>query len=182
MWDEMLSEPAPNSQLLGCDHHYLQARAAGFGAQGPPGRSRAELAKSEKLIAAVPAEATQGNNDGEAALRDRPAESAGAGRKCGRKRDEAVALLTQAVAIEDKLAYNEPNDMIFPTRHALGAELLAAGKPAEAEAVFKEDLKCHPEQRLGLLWPEPGARGAKEGRGGSGSRASSSSKPGEGRT
>ena len=34
--------------------------------------------------------------------------------------------------------------MIFPTRHLLGAELLAAGKPAEAEAVFREDLKQHP--------------------------------------
>ena len=60
------------------------------------------------------------------------------------KRTEAIALLTQAVAAEDKLAYNEPSDMIFPTRHLLGAELLGAGKPVEAEAVYREDLKQHP--------------------------------------
>jgi tetratricopeptide (TPR) repeat protein len=34
--------------------------------------------------------------------------------------------------------------MIFPTRHALGAELLAAGKAADAEAVYREDLKWNP--------------------------------------
>jgi predicted Zn-dependent protease len=33
--------------------------------------------------------------------------------------------------------------MLFPARHLLGAELLAAGKPADAEAVFREDLKRH---------------------------------------
>ena len=88
--------------------------------------------------------ATQGNNAakplydiGELKAQARVASAQG-------KRDEAVSLLTKAVAIEDKLAYNEPNDMIFPTRHALGAELLAAGKPVEAEAVFRADLKYHP--------------------------------------
>ena len=34
--------------------------------------------------------------------------------------------------------------MLFPTRHLLGAELLAAGKASEAEAVYREDLKRHP--------------------------------------
>ena len=62
----------------------------------------------------------------------------------GGSRDEAIRLLTQAVAGEDKLAYNEPSDMIFPTRHLLGAELLAAGRPVEAEGVYREDLKRHP--------------------------------------
>ena len=61
------------------------------------------------------------------------------------KRDEAIRLLTDAVSAEDKLAYNEPSDMIFATRHLLGAELLAVGKPAEAEAVYREDLKQHPK-------------------------------------
>jgi predicted Zn-dependent protease len=58
--------------------------------------------------------------------------------------DEAIALLSEAVGLEDKLAYNKPNDIIFPTHHLLGAELLGAGKPVDAEAVFREDLKRHP--------------------------------------
>ena len=144
MWDEMLGEPAPNPKLAGATIHYLQARAEALAGKGRLDEAGAELAKSEKLIAAVPAEATQGNNAakplyeiGELKAQARVASAQG-------KRDEAVALLTKAVAIEDKLAYNEPNDMIFPTRHALGAELLAAGRPVEAEAVFKADLKYHP--------------------------------------
>jgi tetratricopeptide (TPR) repeat protein len=144
MWDEILSEPAPNPKLTGATIHYLQARAEALAGKGRLDEAAAELAKSEKLIAAVPAEATQGNNAakplydiGELKAQARVASAQG-------KRDEAVSLLTKAVAIEDKLAYNEPNDMIFPTRHALGAELLAAGKPVEAEAVFRADLKYHP--------------------------------------
>jgi tetratricopeptide (TPR) repeat protein len=57
---------------------------------------------------------------------------------------DLLRLLTNAVGLEDNLAYNEPNDMIYPTRHLLGAELLAIGKPAEAEEVYREDLKRHP--------------------------------------
>jgi len=67
------------------------------------------------------------------------------------KREEAIALLTQAVALDDKLSYGEPRDMIFPTRHALGAELLAAGKGAEAEAVYREDLKWNPNNGWAYL-------------------------------
>jgi tetratricopeptide (TPR) repeat protein len=144
MWDEMLGEPAPNPQLTGATIHYLQARAEALVGKGRLDEAAAEVAESQKLIAVVPAEATQGNNAakplydiGELKAQARVASAQG-------KRDEAVSLLTKAVAIEDKLAYNEPNDMIFPTRHALGAELLAAGKPADAEAVFRADLKYHP--------------------------------------
>jgi tetratricopeptide (TPR) repeat protein len=144
LWDEMLKEPAPNPQLVGATIHYLQSRATALAATGKVEEAKAELAKAEKLIAATPAEATQGNNQakplydiGQLKAQARIASAEG-------KRDDAVRLLSDAVGLEDKLAYNEPNDMIFPTRHLLGAELLAAGKPVEAEAVFREDLKRHP--------------------------------------
>jgi tetratricopeptide (TPR) repeat protein len=92
----------------------------------------------------VSPEATQGNNlakplyeIGQLKAQARIASAQG-------KHDEAIVLLTKAVAGEDKLAYNEPSDMIYPTRHLLGAELLASGKPVDAEAVYREDLKRHP--------------------------------------
>jgi tetratricopeptide (TPR) repeat protein len=144
MWDDMLKEPAPNPQLPGATIHYLQARAEALAAAKRFEEASGEIAKAEKLIAATPADAKQGNNEakpiydiGQLKAQARLASAQG-------RRDEAVRLLTQAVGLEDKLAYNEPNDMIFPTRHVLGAELLAAGKEAEAEAVFREDLKLHP--------------------------------------
>ena len=64
--------------------------------------------------------------------------------------DQAIALLTQAVAKEDRLAYAEPADWFFPVRHLLAAALLQAGKPAEAEAVYREDLRRNPENGWAL--------------------------------
>jgi predicted Zn-dependent protease len=60
------------------------------------------------------------------------------------KVDEGIAALREAVALEDKLRYDEPPDWIQPVRHALGAALLQAGRFAEAETVFREDLAKRP--------------------------------------
>ncbi len=56
----------------------------------------------------------------------------------------AVALLREAVAVEDALAYDEPHLWLAPARHALGAALLAAHQPAAAVQVYREDLRHYP--------------------------------------
>jgi len=56
----------------------------------------------------------------------------------------AVRFLRQATAIEDALAYDEPHLWLAPTRHALGAALLAMGEPAQAAQVYREDLRHYP--------------------------------------
>ena len=61
----------------------------------------------------------------------------------GRNAD-AVKLLTEAVAIEDALVYDEPHLWLAPTRHALGAALLAAGRYDDAQRVYREDLRHYP--------------------------------------
>ena len=53
---------------------------------------------------------------------------------------EAVKLLNEAVAIEDKLNYDEPPDWFFSVRHQLGNALIEAGQFEEAIAVYEEDL------------------------------------------
>jgi len=57
--------------------------------------------------------------------------------------DPAIASLRQAVAIEDSLGYTEPPWSYYPVRHRLGAALLKAGRPADAEAAYREDLWRH---------------------------------------
>ena len=64
--------------------------------------------------------------------------------------DKGLDLLRQAVAREDKLGYDEPSDAFFPTRHVLGAQLMAAGKAAEAESVYRADLKQNTENGWAL--------------------------------
>jgi tetratricopeptide (TPR) repeat protein len=150
MWDAMLQEPAPNPKLTGATISYLQSRATALAATGKVEEARAELARAEKLIAAVPAGAAQGNNQakplydiGQLKARARIASAEG-------KRDDAIRMLTEAVGLEDKLAYNEPNDMLFPTRHLLGAALLDRGRAAEAETIYRKDLKLHPRNGWAL--------------------------------
>jgi tetratricopeptide (TPR) repeat protein len=58
--------------------------------------------------------------------------------------DEAVRALQAAVVLQDGLAYMEPPPWYFPVRQALGAVLLDAGRPAEAEAVYRADLDQYP--------------------------------------
>lgn len=64
---------------------------------------------------------------------------------------EAIAALRRAVEREDGLLYSEPPDWPIPPRHNLGAILLAAGQPAEAEKVFREDLARHRNNGWALL-------------------------------
>lgn len=65
--------------------------------------------------------------------------------------DAAIASLQAAVTAEDALGYNEPPDWALPVRPYLGAALLAAGRAAEAEAVFARDLRIFPEAGWSLF-------------------------------
>jgi hypothetical protein len=64
--------------------------------------------------------------------------------------DTAAARLREAVAMQDALPYTEPPPWYFPVREALGAALLAADRPAEAEAVFAEQLEHTPRNGWSL--------------------------------
>ena len=56
----------------------------------------------------------------------------------------AIAALREAVGIEDGIPYDEPPGWHAPVRQTLGVALLAAGQPAEAEAVYREELRRNP--------------------------------------
>ncbi|CAN5578655.1 hypothetical protein BH23PSE2_BH23PSE2_08360 [soil metagenome] len=59
-------------------------------------------------------------------------------------RGMAIAALREAIAIEDRIPYDEPPGWHAPVRHALGAMLLDDGRNAEAESVYREELKRNP--------------------------------------
>jgi tetratricopeptide (TPR) repeat protein len=52
----------------------------------------------------------------------------------------AIAMLREAVAIQDTLKYGEPPDWFFPVRESLGGVLLMSGDATGAEKVFRDDL------------------------------------------
>ncbi len=63
----------------------------------------------------------------------------------------AIALLRDAVASQDQLLYNEPQDWYYPVRESLGGMLLRAGDPQAAEKAFREDLEQNPRNPRSLF-------------------------------
>jgi tetratricopeptide (TPR) repeat protein len=67
------------------------------------------------------------------------------------KFDEGIGHFRKALKIEDAGLYFEPPKWYYPIRESLGAALLKAGRPADAEAVYREDLKRFPENGWSLF-------------------------------
>ncbi len=61
------------------------------------------------------------------------------------KYNESLSLLTEAVALEDALNFQEPPDWFFSVRHTLGAVQIEAGKYADAIKTYEEDLIVLPK-------------------------------------
>jgi tetratricopeptide (TPR) repeat protein len=55
-----------------------------------------------------------------------------------------------AMGLEDSMNYIEPPDWYYPIRHSLGVVLLRANRPADAEQLYREDLKRFPENGWSL--------------------------------
>jgi tetratricopeptide (TPR) repeat protein len=64
---------------------------------------------------------------------------------------EQIAHLQHAVAMQDSLPYMEPPSWYYPVRQDLGAALLQQGRAAEAEAVYREDLRQYPNNGWSLF-------------------------------
>lgn len=73
----------------------------------------------------------------------------------------AAAAFEQAVVIQDALPYLEPPYWYYPVRQSLGAALLQAGRPAEAEAAFAAALARFPNN----AWSLYGLKQAQEAQG-----------------
>ena len=63
----------------------------------------------------------------------------------------AIEAFERAVEVEDRLEYSEPEPLPFAARHWLGAALLEAGRFADAERVYREELEDHPNNGWSLL-------------------------------
>jgi tetratricopeptide (TPR) repeat protein len=65
--------------------------------------------------------------------------------------DATVNQLRAAVATQDLLKYDEPQDWFYPVRESLGAVLLKIGDNAGAEEVFRADLERNPRNPRSLF-------------------------------
>jgi tetratricopeptide (TPR) repeat protein len=67
------------------------------------------------------------------------------------KLDRAIEILGEARDLEDALGYNEPEDWHYPVRQILGAVQLEAGKAADAERTYRDELARHRENGWSLF-------------------------------
>ena len=160
-WEEILKEPEPATEFFLAKALWHYTRGAALTALGRIDEARRERALLDQATAAVPADRTFGNNPAADILAIAVLTLDGEMLAKEDQFDQAVAKLREAVRLEDKLVYDEPPDWIQPVRHTLAAVLLRAGRAAEAEAVYREDLKIYPENGWSLM----GLRDALEAQG-----------------
>lgn len=150
-WEEILAEPEPPAglPLARAFRHYT--RTIALIALDRRAEAEQEKAAFHAASSRVAKNATFGNNsahdllaiathmiNGELAAKDG-------------QFDKAIVSLRRAVAIEDLLRYDEPPDWIQPARHTLGAVMLRAGRHAEAERVYRNDLARLPHNGWALF-------------------------------
>lgn len=150
-WADILQEPQPPTDLLYMTAMWHYARGLALVATGRLNEAEHELASLEAITATVPSERIAIERNTAASLL-RIAALVVAGELAAKRGhiDEAVHLLQEAIRRQDQLLYTEPPSWYYPVRHSLGAVLLAANRPAEAEAVYRDDLRQHPENGWSL--------------------------------
>jgi tetratricopeptide (TPR) repeat protein len=152
-WEELLNEPQPPADQQYTTGIWHWARGMAYAGTGDLAQAQAEydavmaLAQSEAMQAFGLPSFSTGATNLELAGHILAAElAAGQGDP-----DTQISELEAAVAIQDEMAYIEPPAWYYPVRHLLGAALLDAGRAAEAEAVYREDLQQYPKNGWSLF-------------------------------
>ena len=161
-WDEIfaLPPPAASLQLTTAIWHFARgaAQAARKGLAGAAAEQQLFLDAAGKIPAETPVGVL--NTAGQLFAVAKPLL---AGRIAAARGDAAgaIELYRAAVTAEDVLTYDEPPTWYYPVRETLGAALLAAGRAAEAEQVFRDDLKYNPGNGRSLfgVWKALEAQG-----------------------
>jgi tetratricopeptide (TPR) repeat protein len=153
-WEQILEEPDYPEWRLMSRAVWAYARSIACSALGKTAQARQEMAEFERRAAAVPADWLVMNNKASDLLPIARAMVQGELLFREGRRDEAYAILREGVALEDNLVYDEPPGWMLPVRHALGALMMADGRYAECEAVYREDLARNREN----MWALTGLR------------------------
>lgn len=165
-WNEILAYPEPAHDLIYPRGVWHYARGMAYAGTGDLDQARTELAELKTVAANDTLQEVtiwEINTTGELMqIASRVLE--GELEALEGDFDSAVRLLKEAVEIEDRLNYNEPPDWFFPVRHNLGSVLLEAGRPEEAEQVYREDLAKFPDNGWSLygLWQSLEAQGKRK--------------------
>ncbi len=150
-WDKILATSAPGQPYPQGIWHYARGKA--FLAKGEVSNAHQELQQLQSIVTANPALKDLkiwGANSTGSILEIATQVLSGELASAQQQYDQAIAHLKTAVNREDALVYTEPPNWYQPTRQALANVLSKAGKPEEAEEVYRSDLKIYPENGWSL--------------------------------
>jgi tetratricopeptide (TPR) repeat protein len=138
-WDAVLALPKPkdSQKVSTAMSHY--GRALAYAARNDKSAAMREQSAFESFRKEIPAGSQWGQN--KTADVFAMASEILAARTSP---DAAIAHLRRAVELQDAFTYDEPPAWYYPVRESLGAALLRAGRPAEAETVFREGVRRSP--------------------------------------
>ncbi|MEH6549908.1 MAG: hypothetical protein V7711_12920 [Pseudomonadales bacterium] len=152
-WDALVQEPGPpkSARFMNGIWHYGRGMAYAHLGQSDLAKQELERLRSLRKLAEEDENYVSGFAAASALLVI--AEEVLSGEIAGKEGDfsKAIGHLERAVRLEQSMLYNEPPDWYFPVRHILGALLLEAGYPAEAEVVYWEDLRNNPANGYSLF-------------------------------
>jgi tetratricopeptide (TPR) repeat protein len=149
-WDEILTHTAPPSDLRYATAAWHYVRGLAYTAQGKPDSAALERDSLVVIALAIPADKMVHHNSAKSVLHVAIRHLAGEMAAKAGNTDLAVEQLGKAVALEDELTYEEPPAWYMPVRQRLGAVLLGAGRPRQAEKVYRADLVHRPENGWSL--------------------------------
>lgn len=153
-WDLILKEPRPPEDSPFWTGVWSYARGLAFTATGKLDAAAQELDRLRKIAAekSLDGYRVTFSRNGAKAILDIATEVL-AGELAAKRGDydQAIARLHRAVLLEDNLIYMEPPDWHVPVRQSLGAVLLEAGRAAEAEAIYWQDLSRNRENGWSLF-------------------------------
>jgi tetratricopeptide (TPR) repeat protein len=152
MWNEILAEPAPPVDLAYPIGTWRYARGMALARTDRPDEASAELAELRALLEGDTLEGVTvwelNSAHGLLAIGERVL--TGEIEAAHGNTEAAIAALAEGVAMEAALTYDEPPPWHLPVRHVLGAVLLDAGLPGEAEVVYAESLEQFAENGYAL--------------------------------
>ena len=151
MWEEILEQPKPGDGTTYWTGVYHYARGVAHTYLGNAKKAKKEREALDEIRNSAGAdELIIGFSNARTLLTIAAEVLQGESAAAAGRYDEAIAHLDRAVRLEDSLRYNEPPSWHYPIRHTLGAVLLAANRPKEAEVVYWQDLARNQENGFAL--------------------------------
>src|ERR1700732_3456940 len=153
-WNEILKAPQPDASMQTATVFWHFARGLALAGTGKLEEAEAE----HKLVAEAEEKTPPGaifqmpiNNKTKDILKIAKNVLGAKISQAKNENDAAISQLREAIAVQDTLKYDEPQDWFYPVRESLGAALLMEGDHAGAEQVFRDDLERNPRNPRSLF-------------------------------